>query len=90
MMENNTIEINIQSGNITHTYVPQTEELDVQLSESELDRIYKENIVRLIRLRYTQDDENAIQRKYLSDKEANEEEFLEYHNYVEQCKLDCK
>lgn len=47
---------------------------------------YEEQVVALIRERYTQDDENALNRQ----RESKPEEFAEYFNYCEDCKEKVK
>ena len=47
---------------------------------------YKKEVERLVALRYDICDELAIQRQ----KEEKPEEYKEYYNYVEQCKLQAK
>lgn len=47
---------------------------------------YKKEVERLVALRYDIYDELAIQRQ----KEEKPEEYKEYYNYVEQCKLQAK
>ena len=49
---------------------------------------YEQIVVKLIRKKYSVDDELAIQRKY--KKCVNSEEFDEYDAYVENCKLEAK
>ena len=46
----------------------------------------KQEVKRLIKLRYDVDDELAIQRQ----KEEKPEEYQEYYNYVERCKQEAK
>lgn len=75
----NTIIVNGITGEVFQGY---TEIVEIN-EPFEID--YKTEVERLIAIRYTQGDENAIQRKYLFDK-SNEVEFIEYHNYVEACK----
>ena len=50
------------------------------------DKLYKSEIIRRIRKRYSIDDELSIHRK----RDDNPEEFAEYNAYVEQCKADVK
>lgn len=50
------------------------------------DKLYKNEIVRRIRQRYSVDDELSIQRQ----KDENPEEFAEYNAYAEQCKAEVK
>jgi hypothetical protein len=49
-------------------------------------RTYEEKVVALIREKYTIDQELAIQRQ----RYTKPEEFFEYDNYCEQCKLRAK
>lgn len=60
---------------------------------------YKEEIIRLIRTKYDQDDEFSILRKMiaspiatLSDEQIEKytNEFVEYNEFVENCKLQAK
>lgn len=61
-----------------------------------LEKEYKADVVRRIRLKYSADDEAAILRKRLalmdSDENAQEaiEEFQEYNSYVENCKAEAR
>ena len=50
---------------------------------------YENQIVALIRKKYSQDEENAILRKKLANIDHNNE-FEEYNNYVEECKVKVK
>ena len=50
--------------------------------------IYSPLVVQKIRLRYSQNDENAILRKAIAG--IGMEEFQEYNNYVEQCKQEAR
>jgi hypothetical protein len=50
------------------------------------EKLYKNEIVRRIRQRYSVDDELSIQRQ----KDEKPEEFAEYNAYVEQCKAEVK
>lgn len=54
---------------------PQEEEVD-----------YPRKVVRLIRLKYTIDDELAIQRQ----RDTKPEEFEKYNTYIEWCKKEAK
>lgn len=47
---------------------------------------YKQMVVRRIRERYSQDDELAILRQ----RDTKPEEFAEYNEYVEECKVKLK
>lgn len=47
---------------------------------------YEDQVVALIRDRYTQDDENALNRQ----RKSKPEEFAEYFNYCEECKNTIK
>lgn len=49
---------------------------------------YENNVVRLIRKRYSMNDELSILRKHLSG--INSEEFNVYNAYVEECKSIAK
>ena len=49
---------------------------------------YNELSQRKIRQRYTATDEYKVLREYLANKEGSEEQFGEYNNYVELCKLE--
>lgn len=48
------------------------------------DELYKQRIVELVRERYDIDDELAILRR----RESKPEQFNEYNEYVEQCKVE--
>lgn len=61
-----------------------------------LEREYRAEVVRRIRLKYSADDEAAILRKRLAVVDSGEEseeilnEFLEYNSYAEQCKAEAR
>lgn len=59
-------------------------EADPVGAKKSLDRL----IVQKIRVRYSQDEENAILRKTLAGMAT--EEFDEYNAYVEQCKAEAR
>ena len=79
-MENNTVNINVATGEITHSY---TEPI-VYNQPIFID--YDEEVERLIRERYTASQEFAIQRK----RDVNTEEFQEYFDFCESCKLQVR
>ena len=56
------------------------------ISPESWERLYKTEIQRRIRKRYSPDDEFAILRQ----KEDKPEEFADYNAYVEQCKAEVK
>ena len=65
-----------------------TQDLQLLLQKQEKERIdnYKKSIVKLIRQRYSLNDELAIQRQ----KDTKPNEFAEYNAYCEQCKQQVK
>lgn len=79
-MENNAIEINAQTGEITHTY---TEPIEIN-EEIVID--YDAEVNRLIRQRYTVSQEFSILRQ----RDEKPEEFAEYNEYCEWCKSEIK
>lgn len=79
-MENNAININVQTGEVTHTYV---EPIEIN-EETVID--YDAEVNRLIRQRYTASQEFAILRQ----RDEKPEEFAEYNEYCEQCKSENK
>jgi hypothetical protein len=78
------------------TYVPPTDEqlisIGYEIREVEIPEpvpyipTYEERVVELIRLRYSIDDELAIQRQ----RDSKPEEFAEYDSYCEECKIQAK
>lgn len=54
--------------------------------QRENERLYVDNIVAKIRLRYSINDELAILRQAIT----KPEEYQEYYDYVEQCKAEVK
>lgn len=78
------------------TFVPPTDEqlisIGYDIQEVEIyvpeERIptYEERVVELIRQRYTIDDELAILRQ----RDSKPEEFAEYNDYCEDCKIQAK
>lgn len=79
-MENNAININAQTGEVTHTYVE-----PIEINE-EIIIDYGFEVDRLIRQRYTASQEFAVLRQ----KEEKPEEFAEYNEYCEWCKAEVK
>ena len=53
-----------------------------------LDKIYNQEVNRLIRTKYTQSDELAIHRHRFMEK--NEAEFAEYNDFCEECKVQAR
>ena len=53
-----------------------------------LDAIYGQEVNRLIRLRYSQSEENAIYRHKLNG--SGDEEFATFNAYCEECKIAAK
>ena len=53
-----------------------------------LDKIYGEEVNRLIRLRYSQHEESAIYRHKFNG--TGDEEFTEFNAYCEECKLKAR
>lgn len=51
--------------------------------------IYNQEVVKLVRQRYSQDEENAILRKKLAGIDSKDE-FTTYNNYVESCKAQAR
>lgn len=78
------------------TYVPPTDEIliaagyeirQVEIYEPVLHvPTYEEKVVQFIREKYTVDDELAILRQ----RDVKTEEFIEYNNFCEECKLKAK
>lgn len=78
------------------TYVPPTDELlveagyeirEVQIPEpAPYQPTYEERVVELIRLRYDINSELAILRQ----RDSKPEEFAEYNEYCEECKIQAK
>ena len=51
--------------------------------------VYNQEVVKLVRQRYSQDEENAILRKKLAGLDYKDE-FTTYNNYIESCKAQVK
>lgn len=79
-MENNTVIINAQTGEVTHTYVE-----PIEINE-EIVIDYDAEVNRLIRQRYTASQEFAILRQ----RDEKPDEFAEYNEYCEWCKSEIK
>lgn len=69
----------------TDTQLIQTWEL-IQYSEEEQKKLYEIEVSKNIKEKYSLNDEIAILRKYIIDKETYQNEFNEYNSYVEQSK----
>ena len=79
-MENNTVIIDAQTGEVTHTYVE-----PIEITE-EIVIDYDAEVNRLIRQRYTASQEFSILRQ----RDEKPEEFAEYNEYCEWCKNEIK
>lgn len=77
------------------------ETIEIAKKEEEKNKLYKEQVVKSIREKYDQDDENAIVRKAFAtlyapskftetQKESIITEFQEYNTFVEKCKQEAK
>lgn len=76
----NIIEINAKTKEVTEREVPDViEEFIPEIP-------YEQKIVDLIRQKYTIDEEIAINRQ----RDTKPEEFQEYFDYCEQCKINAK
>lgn len=53
-----------------------------------LDKIYGQEVNRLIRLKYSQHEENAIYRHRLNG--TGDEEFEKFNTYCEECKVKAR
>lgn len=51
--------------------------------------VYNQEVVKLVRQKYSQDEENAILRKKLAGLDYKDE-FTTYNNYIESCKAQVK
>ena len=58
----------------------------IEYSEEEKERLYEIEVNKNIREKYDINEEFAILRKYLFDKEAYKKDFDEYNSRVEECK----
>ena len=58
--------------------------------ERSFDAFYGSVVEGLIRRRYSQSQENAILRKKLAGLYGAEQEFYEFNQYAEQCKIEAK
>ena len=69
-----------------------TEEIKYELAarNNTMDEKYSELVRALVGKKYQIFDELAILRKYSANPDNNTEEFVEYNNYVEQCKQEAK
>lgn len=79
-MENNAIEINAQTGEVTHTYIEPIE------NNEEIVIDYDAEVNRLIRQKYTSSQEFSVLRQ----RDEKPEEFAEYNDYCEWCKSEIK
>lgn len=79
-MTNNAIEINAQTGEVTHTYIE-----PIEINE-EIVIDYDAEVNRLIRQKYTASQEFSILRQ----RDEKPEEFAEYNEYCEWCKSEIK
>lgn len=78
------------------TFVPPTDEIIIasgyEIREVEISEhvsyipTYEERVVQLIREKYTIDDELGILRQ----KDSKPDEFVEYNEYCEKCKIQAK
>jgi len=68
--------------------VVETEPIVIPPTEDELNYNYEELTVTLIRIKYTQNDENKVLREYLSNMEDEtfKSNFTAYNDYVTECK----
>ena len=79
-MRKNTISINVQTGEITESYI---EPIEIN-EETVID--YGFEVDRLIRQRYDISQELAVQRQ----RDEKPDEFAEYNDYCEWCKSEIK
>lgn len=56
---------------------------------NEVETAYSSLVVKLVRQKYSQDEENAILRKKLANIDTKNE-FVTYNAYVEECKVKAK
>lgn len=54
-----------------------------------INELYAQEVIKLIRAKYSQNEENAILRKKLANIDTKNE-FAAYNNYVEECKAKVK
>ena len=81
------IEINTKTGIVTERDCTTDELLMIeQLKSIDFEVSYNKKVVELIREKYSIDDELAIHRQ----RETKPNEFNEYFNYCEECKLKYK
>ena len=64
------------------------EMVEMAIKTNDLDSIYGQEVNRLIRLRYSQSEENAIYRHKLNG--TGDDEFEVFNTYCEQCKVDAR
>lgn len=82
-MENNVIEINAQTGEVTQRELTPEEIAQMQEIE-EVEIPYEQRAVSLIREKYSIDDELAVSRQ----RESKPDEWNEYFDYCEWCKSE--
>lgn len=75
-MENNTINVNVATGEVTHSYTEVVED------NTPIVINYEAEVHRLIRQKYSQSEEFAILRQ----KDEKPSEWQEYYDYCEACK----
>lgn len=73
---------------ITQSIILTKEMVELAERNGTLDALYGQEVNRLIRLKYTQSDENAIHRHKL--KGTGDEEFEIFDAYCEECEVTAK
>lgn len=82
MIEDNTIIINAQTGEVTETYIEPIEIPQYVPTQADYEMLVESKI----RERYTTSEEFAILRQ----KDEKSDEWLGYYEYCEQCKVEAK
>ena len=73
---------------ITQHTTLSVEMVELAIANGTLDELYGQEVNRLIRLRYSQSQENAIYRHKLNG--SGDEEFAVFDAYCEECKVAAK
>ena len=65
-------------------------EIKLARANGTLDKIYGQEVNKLIRRKYSESEELAIMRHKLASAKAHSKEWAEYNAYCEKCKADVR
>ena len=65
-------------------------EIKLARANGTLDKVYGQEVNKLVRQRYSESEELAIMRHKLASAKAHSEEWAEYNSFVEECKAQVK